>query len=158
MNNALIFPICWLVPSASLEQLGQDLASRADEGAIDIGRHGRAFQIDFHHFRATGFGQRSQAGSRINDCGCTDDNEDVAIRSSAFRGGPGFERQHFAEPYNTGTGKRTATAAWNGFEILGIVYPLPGATGAAESPDAAMNFKDILGPGALMEAVDVLRN
>jgi hypothetical protein len=54
--------------------------------------------------------------------------------------------------------RQTATAAWNGFEVLGGIYPLSRASGAAESPDAAMNFEDILDADALMKAVYALRD
>ena len=105
----------------------------------------RGFQIDFHDLSARRARQWYQTGGRVDNGGCTDDQEDVTSGDGALRRRPNLGSRFSPNQTTPGRAKPPHGQS-GGMARTAISRSIRAAHGAAEEPDAAVNSKTFLLP------------
>ena len=141
------------------QQPRQQLACRSAQGAVHQGAGGGVLDVDLDHLGAGLPGVWDQAGGGQHHRGGADHQEDLR------RGGGvlGFFHhalgQRFAEPDHVGPRQSAAGAMGRKFgQRRAPVGPVGAAGGAFHAPDIAVELEDFAAAGAVVQAVDVLRD
>src|SRR6185437_9813048 len=102
-------------------------------------------KIDFGDECTAFFGNGCEPGSRVDDPGCADDEQDVVAVERIGAAVEVIAKQGFSEPDNMGPEQRPAmgTGREDGNRHIAVVF-YHATAGAANFPDVAMNLRDFL--------------
>lgn len=139
----------------------QSFAGLGHDGPIDPAGDGGGFAVDLCGDCPGRGGEMDEACSGLNHGAGADRDEEVAGLESVVRRGECGLRELLAEPYHAGT-KDTGwvKGGWARElrERLGAGFKVPFGRGAPPHVERAVELDDVTATGALVEAVDVLRN